>query len=185
VPEASKAADAGVPNRATVQLSPPISPQKAVASAATNISETLRAEEVAAADSVPEGTERKQRFTAPPIQGEATANLAWLPMDRNTMRLCWRVILTGKTSSELYQVLIDAESGEPQVRHCWTSYFQGASFRVFESDSPTPLLPGWSSPTPLPPQPDFLPQVDKPNATSTAINGGEGGRTAWRRKRFA
>ncbi|HKS36909.1 MAG TPA: hypothetical protein VJW76_06960, partial [Verrucomicrobiae bacterium] len=83
VPEPAKAADAGVPYRATAQLSAPISPQKAVANAATNIFESLSTEEVAVVDPVPAGIDRKQRFTAPPIQGEATANLVWLPMDRN------------------------------------------------------------------------------------------------------
>lgn len=173
VPEPAKAADAGVTNRLVVQLSPPVSAQQAVANAATNISETLRAEEVIAKGLVPEGPEHRQQFTAPPLVGDAVADLVWLAMDRTTMRLCWRVILTGKTSGEQYQILIDAESGEAQVRHCWTAYFQPASFRVFDSDSPTPLSPGWTSPDPpLPSQPAFRPQVDKLNVRSIASPNG-------------
>src|SRR5207245_4197456 len=48
VPNPAQAADAGVPNRATAQTSPPVSAQEAVANAATNITETLRAEDVTA-----------------------------------------------------------------------------------------------------------------------------------------
>ena len=111
VPNPAQAADAGVPNRATAQTSPPVSTQEAVANAATNITERLRPEDVTAVDAVPEGPAQKRRFTAPALLGDATTSLVWLPMDRNAMRLCWRVILTGKTRGELFQVLVDAQTG--------------------------------------------------------------------------
>jgi outer membrane protein assembly factor BamB len=146
LPALAQAADAGVPNRQFVQSFPPISAQQAVAYAATNIGERLDAAEVTAKDPMPQGAEQRQRFEAKPLQTEATASLVWLPMNRQAMRLCWRVVLTGKTRGEMFQVLVDAETGEPQVRHCWTFYANPVAYRVFPSDSPSPFSPGWSTP---------------------------------------
>lgn len=147
VPDTAAAANAGVPNRQTAQAVPPLPAREAIAIAATNIAEVLRAEEVTAVDAIPAGLERKQRFTAQVIRGEARASLVWLPTGRNTMRLCWKVVLTGKTTGQLFQVLIDAETGEVQLRHCWTFGISNASYRVFTSDSPSPFSPGHSTPS--------------------------------------
>ncbi len=166
VPNPAQAADAGVPNRASIQTLPPVSAREAVATAATNIMERLSADEVTAVDAVPEGFDQKRRFTAPALIGDAATSLVWLPMDRNTMRLCWRVILTGKTRGELYQVLVDAESGELKVRHRWTFGLQNATYRIFNSDSPSPFSPGHTSPNVnqptdiLTPGPEYVAQVD-------------------------
>ena len=146
LPTLAAPADAGVPNREFVQAFPPISPQQAVSYAATNIGERLDASEVAGKDPLPEGADRRQRFEATALQGEATASLVWLPMSRQSMRLCWRVVLTGKTSGEMFQVLIDAQSGDSQVRHCWTFNANPVVYRIFPSDSPSPFSPGWSTP---------------------------------------
>jgi len=166
IPDPVKAADTGTPNRAALQLIPAISDREAVAVAATNISESLSASDVSVIDAVPEGAERKRRFTAPALTGDATAALVWLPMDRNTMRLCWRVILTGSTSGKLFQVLVDARTGEAQLRHCWTFGLQNASYRVFASDSPSPFSPGHLTPNSNQPTniqtpgPEYVSQVD-------------------------
>ncbi len=146
LPALAQAADAGVPNRQFVQAFPPVSAQQAVAYAATNIGETLDAAEVSTKDPLPQGAEKRQRFKAKPLQGEATASLVWLPMNRQAMRLCWRIVLTGKTRGEMFQVLVDAETGDVQVRHCWTFYANPVAYRIFPSDSPSPFSPGWSTP---------------------------------------
>jgi hypothetical protein len=88
VPDPAKAADAGVPDRGTVQTLPPISARQAVAVAAANISETLRTEDVITLGEAPEDPRSERRFTASCLSGDATANLVWLPMDRATMQLC-------------------------------------------------------------------------------------------------
>jgi Zn-dependent metalloprotease len=146
LPNPARAADAGVPNRAFVQAFPPISAQRAIASASTNIGEQVRADQVEAVEEMPDGPARKQRFRAAALLGETRAELVWLPMDRDTMRLCWRVTLTGRTRGAMFQVLVNAETGEVPVRHSWTFYVQSATFRVFGSDSPSPFSPGWPTP---------------------------------------
>src|SRR5439155_1504258 len=73
--------------------------------------------------------------------------LVWLPLDRSLLRLCWRVIAASSARGETFEIVIDAQSGEALVRHCMTLYLSDASYRVFISDSPSPLSPGWSTPS--------------------------------------
>src|SRR6185503_2515620 len=94
----------------------------------------------------PNGAEKRQRFRADRLPGEAEAKLVWLPMDAAALRLCWQVELTRRAGGERYRVLIDAITGEALVRHCLTVYLSDASYRVFTNDSPTPLSPGFPSP---------------------------------------
>lgn len=98
------------------------------------------------ANDEPKGADRKQKFSGEPIASEATVSLVWLPMDRTTLRICWRVVLRGQRSERLFQVLVDAASGEVVVRHCWTSSAIEATYLVFDKDSAAPMLPGWSTP---------------------------------------
>ena len=89
--------------------------------------------------------EQRQKYTAPGLKGEAEAKLTWLPMDRNTLRLCWDVILTSRTRQEMYRVLVDVQTGEVWLRRCLTDYLSDVTYRVYSSDSPTPhLLSPWS-----------------------------------------
>jgi hypothetical protein len=97
LPALAQAADAGVPNREFVQAFPPVSAQQAVSYAATNIGERLDAAELTAKDQLPEGADKRQRFEANQLRGEATVSLVWLPMNRKTMRLCWRVVLKARS----------------------------------------------------------------------------------------
>ena len=94
----------------------------------------------------PSGPAQSQRLTAPGLLGEATVQLLWLPMSRETLRLCWQVVFTPAPSGEMFLALVDAQTGETSVRRCLTEYATEASFRVFTSDSPTPLSPGYSTP---------------------------------------
>lgn len=67
--------------------------------------------------------------------------------------MCWDVILTA-ASSEMYRVLVDAQSGAIVLRRCLTAYINDVSYRVFTSDSPSPLSPG--PPTPPTDQPPLV-----------------------------
>ncbi|MCA1607624.1 MAG: M36 family metallopeptidase, partial [Acidobacteria bacterium] len=91
------------------------------------------------------GPTRRQEFRTALLQG-ATAEYAWLPMDGQTLRLCWEVLFTSKARGELYRVLVDAETGEELLRHCLTEYISNATYRVFPSDSPSPFSPGHPAP---------------------------------------
>ncbi len=144
LPDAKRAVDVGMPNRASVQAAPPISAQQAVALAAQNIGQDLRAGAVSAVDPAAVGAEKRQRFRAPALLGDTDARLVWLPMDRTQMRLCWEVLLTSRTRGEMFRVLIDAQTGEALVRHCLTEYISDATYRVYTSDSPSPYSPGCS-----------------------------------------
>ncbi len=165
VPDPASAADAGLPNRQFAQAFPVVSAPEAVANAATNIGERLQATQVEAVEAQPDGPTRRQKFKAPALLGEARAELVWLPMDRNTLRLCWRVILTGAIRNEMFQVLVDSQTGQVQVRHSWTFRAQPDTYRVFGSDSPSPFSPGWSTPNTN--QPALVTQT---NLTLTAIS---------------
>src|SRR5205814_3348350 len=72
------------------------------------------------------------------------------------MRLCWEVILTSRSRGEMFRVLIDADTGEPLVRHCLTDYLSEATYRVYTGDSPSPLSPGHAAPSTL--QPPLVPR---------------------------
>jgi uncharacterized repeat protein (TIGR01451 family) len=141
------AADRGTPARAALEANPGISAADAIARAAQDLGETLTAGEVTPVEAQPAGPERRQHFHAPGLNGEAGARLNWLPMDDSTMRLCWQVILVSHNRGEMFEVLIDAVTGEALVRHGLTNYSSDASYRVYTSDSPSPFSPGYSTPT--------------------------------------
>ena len=94
----------------------------------------------------PVGPDRRQKFRGAAIKGEALVRLIWLPLGEDELRLCWRVLLKTRESAARYRVLVEAATGEIQVRHNMTSDLSNASYRVFTSDSPTPFSPGYSSP---------------------------------------
>src|SRR5262249_4474774 len=132
------AATKGVGDRSALLASPPISAAQAVANAAQNIGEQLTMEAVSPKAAEPEGSQRRQEFTAPGLN-EATARLIWLPTDGATLRLCWDVMVVSKSRGEMFTVLIDAQSGEALVRISRTAYATPASYRVFTGDSPSPF----------------------------------------------
>ena len=142
-----KAADKGLANRKALQQAPKVSAEQAVAAAGKDIGETLTEQEVTRIGPAPEGSEKRQYHTAPRLLGKTEAKLVWLPMDREAMRLCWEVILTGRTHGEMFQIVVDAETGEVLVRRCLTNYISDASYNVFTSDSPSPFSPGHSTPS--------------------------------------
>jgi hypothetical protein len=145
IPAPERAADAGVTDRAALELQPPVSGAEAVAAAAQNIGEILAAPDVTALDS-PLGSEQRQKFTAASLNRSAGARLVWLPLNRELLRLCWEVLLTSHARGESFRVLIDATDGTALVRHCLTENISDASYRVYTAQSPTPRQTGFSSP---------------------------------------
>jgi len=127
-------------------IAPAISAAEALILAATNLGdEEALLTNIEPLDE-PVGPDRRQKFRGAAIKGEALVRLIWLPMGENELRLCWRVLLKTKDSVARYRLLVDAATGEIQVRHNMTSDLSNASYRVFTSDSPTPFSPGYSSP---------------------------------------
>jgi uncharacterized delta-60 repeat protein len=144
VPNLEQAAQRGAPNRAARLAAPAVSAAKAVAIAGRGIGESLSDPDVTATDAA-QGNDALQHFRAPTLLG-AEARFVWLPMNADTLRLCWEVVCTGKSTSYLYRLLVDAETGDVVVRQCLTNDIAPASYRVFTSDSPSPFSPGLASP---------------------------------------
>ena len=156
VPDVAKAADAGMPNRKALAAKPKISAVRAVVNAASNIGADVEESSVAVVE-LPQGAEKRQALEAGQLHGKAWAQLVWLPMNRDAMRLCWRVILSAGPAPEFYAVLLDAETGEVLVRRCLTAHISPATYNVYTSDSPSPFSPGW--PTPQSGQPPLVNRV--------------------------
>jgi hypothetical protein len=152
------AADKGTPQRAALQAAPTVSAANAVALAARDVGEALDTADIAAvaapADSDPA---KLQRFQAPVLAGETEARLVWLPINDTSLRLCWQVILTSQSRSEMFLILLDTETGETLLRHCLTDYISPATYRVFTGDSPGPMTPGPATPSTV--QAPIVPRV--------------------------
>ena len=146
LPDVAAAARAGTPNRARLQRNPGITAAQAAATAANLIGENSAPGDFTPVEVQPEGAALRRGFNAPMLGEPARVRLVWLPMNRDRMRLCWEIVLTGRARGERYRVLIDAETGAALLRHCLTHYLSDASYRVFISDSPAPLSPGLAVP---------------------------------------
>ncbi|HWN96061.1 MAG TPA: M36 family metallopeptidase [Methylomirabilota bacterium] len=154
LPEPERAADRGTPNRVAKAHAPTISAERALRSAAENVGEEI-AELSAVEAKTPQKT-RGQQFTAKPLPGEASASLVWLPLDGDTLRLCWEVELNRREFAERFRFVIDAETGEVIVRRKLTVEVSEVLYRVYTSDSPSPLSPGPAFPTNI--QPPHVPR---------------------------
>ncbi|MGA2139353.1 MAG: M36 family metallopeptidase [Verrucomicrobiia bacterium] len=143
IPDVQKAADAGMSQRATIQAPPPIRAEEAIARAAANVEETVDAADIRASGT---GAEQRLRYKAAALPGETEVRQVWLPVNRNSMRLCWEVQLTSRKRGEMFLLVVDAETGEILVRHGLTEYYSDATYRVYTSDSPSPYSPGCAAP---------------------------------------
>ena len=123
--------------------------------AAENLSSPLAPAEVKSSAAA-FGAEQKQSFTARGFVGDSTAELVWLPMNKDELRLCWNVVLKPRARGETFRVLVDAASGEVLLRRCLTAYVTNSTYRVFTSDSPSPFSPGHQAP--LTNQPALVPR---------------------------
>src|ERR1017187_9900325 len=138
-------------SRADVGVSLKVSARQALAIAAGQIGEQLseaqiEVESVSNAGPLAPDPEKRQKFKAPVLKGEAEAKVVWLPMNEMQLCLCWDVILTGRKRGEMFRVLVDVRTGEPLLRRCLTEYISDATYDVFTSDSPSPFSPGYSTP---------------------------------------
>jgi uncharacterized repeat protein (TIGR01451 family) len=165
VAEPSAAANAGTPNRVALQNAPTLSDTEAVRLAADSLGELLAASDIVSLTAQPAGSERRQTFKAGGLPGTAQAKLTWLPLNESSLRLCWEIDLTRRFNSERYRVLLDAQTGELQIRQRLTVYLTPASFNVFTSDSPSPFSPGWQTPDTNQP-----PLVPRTLVTLSALN---------------
>jgi hypothetical protein len=161
--DAETAADSGTPNRADLLANPRISAAEALALAGSSVADPLETREVAPSGEAA-GATRRRAFTAPGLS-DATAELVWLPMGADSLRLCWQTIFSSNERGQMFLALVDAETGEIQLRRSLTEDISNASYRVFTSDSPTPFSPG--HPTPSTVQP---PQVSRSLVTLEALN---------------
>ncbi len=141
------------PSKAAGPSRPAITAADALVRAAASLELTL-----AAGDLVPlarpTGKDRRQKFHAALLAGEADAKLIWLPMNGSSLRLCWDLFVTPKSRGETFRLLIDAENGTLHLRRCLTESISDASYRVHTGDSPSPFSPGHA--TPLPAQPPLV-----------------------------
>jgi VCBS repeat-containing protein len=145
VPDPAAAAEKGTPGRAARLAKPAISAAQAVVIAATGAGEAVALGELSAVDAA-SGAAKRQRFKHRAL-ADVAAEFVWLPTDRNSLRLCWQVIFTSNARGEMFLVLVDAETGEAQVRRGLTHYVSEATYNVFPSDSPTPFSPGHGAPS--------------------------------------
>ena len=160
---AAAASQLTAPQRAARLAAPAVTARRAVALAGKNLREEM-AEADVVEDGAAEGAEQRQKFRAAALP-DATAELRWLPMDDSHLRLCWEVVTAVQSRGEMFRVLIDAQTGEAVVRQGLTNYFTDASYRVYTSDSPSPMSPGLA--TPLSTQP---PIVARTLVTTPALN---------------
>jgi hypothetical protein len=166
LPDVAMAAQKGSPAWSTLLSAPALSAQQAVAKAGANLGADFDPNEVAILKA-PQGASLLQSVSGASLRGETYVQLTWLPLNRDAMRLCWKVFITPKSRQQMYRVLVDAETGEVLVRHNLTSHQSGAvaaTYRVYTSDSPSPFSPSWPSPNTE--QPPFVPRTLIQNLTS-------------------
>jgi outer membrane protein assembly factor BamB len=125
---------------------PPVSPEKAISVSARSLGFQLPAEALMPLAEGPKGATLSQVFEAKPLLTQAHVELVWLPTDRNNLILCWRVRISCENLVGVYEIVLSAETGELAIRRCLTWFISDASYRVFTRESPSPFLPGWSSP---------------------------------------
>ncbi|MEA3208287.1 MAG: large repetitive protein [Chthoniobacter sp.] len=135
---------AAAPDRAAALVNPRIDARTAVSAAAKTLGEDVPPAQIV--ESTPaQGAARQQQFRSAALSDVST-EIVWLPEDEMALRLCWEVVLTSKARGEMYRTLVDAESGTPLLRQGLTEYISNASYRVFTSDSPSPMSPGLAAP---------------------------------------
>ncbi|EDY18001.1 peptidase M36 fungalysin [Chthoniobacter flavus Ellin428] len=149
--DAAAATQMTAEQRAALVAQPPIDAPAAVSRAAANIGVPIAPQQTGSAP-LPTGAEKKQSLAAPGLS-DVVAKLSWLPMDTATARLSWDVTLMSTAGKEMYQVLVDAQTGEVLLRRSLTADISNASYRVYADstslqpfDSPTPMSPGLSTP---------------------------------------
>ncbi|MCX6922504.1 MAG: hypothetical protein NT154_04715, partial [Verrucomicrobia bacterium] len=125
---------------------PGLTAQRAIVLAARHLGADQAVEAGLSVSNAPAGPEQRQKFGAAFLRGQAHTRLVWLPMDGATLRLCWDVALSARVRPEVYRLLVDATSGAVLVRRCQTIDHGPATYRVYTTESPTPISPGHAAP---------------------------------------
>ena len=147
VPNPAGAADAGVKNRSALQSVPTITVRQAAELAAASVGDSgLKFDQFAATEVVTGANQHQTLHAAAAAKGDIDTRLVWLPMNGTSMRLCWQIILTSGSRDEMFQILVDAETGDIMYRHCLTNYLTDATYNIYPSDSPAPWTPGPATP---------------------------------------
>src|SRR5204863_5753565 len=134
------------PDRGSVLTDPPIIDTVAAFIALDNARGAPGEDPSEVAASIPpKGPQQFRRFTSPNIKGQGECRLIWLPLSRDQLRLCWEVVFTSASRTEMFRTLVDAITGQVWVRHCLTAYISDATYRVYTSDRPSPFSTGLSS----------------------------------------
>jgi outer membrane protein assembly factor BamB len=167
-------------SRSRLELSPPITAQQAVANALSDAAEPTSVVDVAPEFDSPsqQGPTNELNFNAAAVRDQAKASLVWVPINRSMVRLCWSVFFIKRSTTEGFNSLVDASTGEVLVRQNLTSKYSNASYKVFTSDSPAPLTPGWTTPsttqaTPVNPSLVTRPFVSQNASPNGWINDGD------------
>src|SRR5262245_53710084 len=87
------AAERGTPDFRAHIKAPPIDAATALQIAATNLGALAMPKSFLPTPSKFSEAQKTQVFRSPSLKGEARAKLVWLPIDRNTARLCWQTDL--------------------------------------------------------------------------------------------
>jgi outer membrane protein assembly factor BamB len=132
--------------RSALLAKPIVSAGQAVTAAIGNLDPQIAPTDVVVMGESGKSSYRCQTLQSAALSGPAGARLVWLPLNRNSLRLSWEIILQCQTRNELYRILIDAQNSEVLVRQCLTSAISDATYLVFTSDSPFSFSPGWSTP---------------------------------------
>ena len=119
-----------------------IAVEQAVKAAAANIRPELSFSPARVPDA--RGT---ARFARGPFRRDLTASLAWLPVD-GVLRLAWQVMVQPDSDSEVYDVLIDATTGDVLLRRNRVHFVEGSG-RVMQSPAMNALDPRRLDPTPI------------------------------------
>src|SRR3954464_11295389 len=160
--EPARAADAAHRKRALLVTAPPVKAGDAVVRAAHEVGDSLS--EITNSTGR-KGARQQQRFRAKGLKDEADARLVWLPVDAEHLHLCWEVFFVSGSRDEMFQSLVDVETGEVFMRNSRTSDLTPATYNVYTSDSPTPFSPGFATPNTNQP-----PYVSRVLVTTSALS---------------
>lgn len=119
-----------------------IAAEQAVKAAATNIRP-----ELPFAPARVGGAGDNAVFARGQFRRDLTASLTWLPVD-GVLRLAWHVTVEPESDSELYDVLVDAATGEVLLRQNRVRFVEGTG-RVMQSAATNALDPRRLDPTPV------------------------------------
>lgn len=123
-----------------------LSAGQAVACAAAALGETVSPGSVIPRVAGWSGHRDYRCYGAPEVQGEIAVRRVWLPLDRDTLRLCWEVILKTRRLARRFRVLVDADTGKALLGRDLTRDLSDATYHVFTGDSPMPMWPGLATP---------------------------------------